>query len=103
MTSLANDNSERIESARKMAREGKNITAIATELGISWSEARSYTPSWRGTKVKLTNRLNRLVTEMDETKKQRLSAEADAYADFLYDAAKHLRTQVDAARRALDR
>ena len=32
-----------------------------------------------------------------------MAAEADRYADFLYDAAKHLRDHVDGARKALNR
>ena len=91
------------EKVRKMARGGMTITKISKELGISWSEARSYTPGWQGAKVKLTNRLKKLATEPDLTKRKNLAEEADKYADFLYDAAKHLRTQVDVARRALNR
>ncbi len=91
------------DQVKKMAREGKTISEISNQLGINWSEARSYTSSWRGTKVKLTNRLNKLAAEADETKRRKLADEADLYADFLYDAAKHLRHQVDSARRALDR
>ena len=32
-----------------------------------------------------------------------MAKEADLYVDFLYDAAKHLRGQVDNARKALNR
>ena len=32
-----------------------------------------------------------------------MADEADLYADFLYDSAKHLRGQVDNARKALNR
>ena len=103
MTNPTSDKDELIEEARKMAFDGRTITRISEDLGISWSEARSYTPSWRGTKVKLTNRLNKLASEPDGTKRAKLVDEADRYADFLYDAAKHLRAQVDAARKALDR
>ena len=91
------------EDVRKMAFEGRTITNISEKLGISWNEARSYTPSWRGAKVKLTNRLEWLVKEPDQSKREKMATEADRYADFLYDAAKHLRDQVDAARRALNR
>ena len=89
--------------AKAMAREGKTITSISNELDISWNEVRSYTPSWLGAKKKLTNRLVKLVSEPDRAKRSKLAAEADRYADFLYDAAKHLRGQVDGARKALDR
>lgn len=91
--------------ATAMAREGRTITAISEELGISWEEARSYVPNsnWRGAKVKITNRLKKLATEPDQAKREMLTCEADKYADFLYDAAKHLRDQVAGARKALNR
>ena len=98
-------NEENQEKAKRLAREGRSITFISRELGISWSEARGLVPtgSWRGAKVKLTNRLEKLVTEPDESKRKKMADDADVYADFLYDAAKHLRGQVDGARKALDR
>ena len=89
--------------ARQLAREGKTITAIARQLGISWNEASSYTTGWLGAKTRVTNRLNKLASEPDPAKRQKLAEEADLYVDFLYDAAKHLRTQVDSARKALNR
>ena len=105
MTDSTTDNAGLRERAKKMALAGMPITRISNELKISWSEAREYVPisSWRGAKVKLTNRLKKLGTETDQTKREKLSEEADHYADFLYDAAKHLRNQVDAARKALNR
>ena len=89
--------------AKVLAREGKTITKISNELDISWNEVRSYTSSWLGTKKKLTDRLNKLVAEQDQDERAKLANEADNFADFLYDAAKHLRGQVDGARKALDR
>ena len=91
--------------AREMALDGRTITAIAKELGISWNEARSYIPtgSWQGAKAKITMRLNKLPTEPDQAKREKMADEADKYADFLFDAAKHLRDQVDGARKALNR
>ncbi len=91
------------DKAKRLANEGRNITYISQTLGISWNEARSYTPSWLGAKKKLTIRLNKLANEQDHKGRKHLAEEADRYADFLYDAAKHLRRQVDAARRALNR
>ena len=89
--------------ARQMAKEGKTITAISEHLGISWGEARGYTYGWLGAKTKITNRLNKLASEPDPEKRKKLVEEADGYVDFLYDAAKHLRSQVDSARKALNR
>ena len=91
------------DKAKEMARDGRSITSISKQLGISWSEARSYTPGWQGTKAKLTNRIKRLASEPDQAKREKIAAEAHNYADFLYDAAKHSREQVDGARRALNR
>ena len=103
MTYSTSDKDDLIKKVKQMAQEGRNITSISRELGISWNEARSYTPGWIGTKKKLTIRLNKLVAEPDAEKRAKLAAEADQFADFLFDAAKHLRGQVDAARRALNR
>ena len=91
--------------ATKMAREGRNLTQISKDLGISWEEARGYIPvsTWQGAKAKITRQLNRLATEPDQVKRKKMACEADKYADFLYDAAKHLRGQVDNARKALNR
>lgn len=91
--------------ANKMARAGKTITEISENLKVNWHEARSYlnSSSWRGAKVKITNRLKKLANEMDSKKREKMADEADRYVDFLYDAAKHLRKQVDDARKALNR
>ena len=93
------------ERAKRLAFQGMTITRISEELGISWNEARSYVPngSWQGAKVKITNRLKKLTEEPDQARREKLAAEADNYADFLYDGAKHLRDQVDGVRKALNR
>ena len=103
MTDLTKDKEDLKEKTKQMAFEGKTISKISEELGISWNEARSYTPGWQSAKVKITNRLNNLATEPNQAKREKMAAEADRYADFLYDAAKHLRDQVDGARKALNR
>lgn len=92
------------EQVRKMAFEGKTITTISKELGVSYGEARSYAAdSWRGAKAKTTNRLHRLVAEADPAKREELAQEAIKFVDFLYDGAMHMKSQVDNARKALDR
>ena len=91
------------QQVRQLAREGRTISSISRQLGITWGEAAGYTTSWRGAKVRITNRLNRLARESDQSKREKLADDADLYVDFLYDAAKHLRAQVDQARKALDR
>ena len=94
-----------MEKANKMARQGRTVTEISEELGISWHEARSYlkATSWHGAKMKITHRLKRLAKESDPEKREKLACEAGRYVDFLFDSAKHLRGQVDTARKALNR
>lgn len=105
MTNSAKDKAELKNKAIQMAREGKTISKISEELRISWGEARSYLPnsSWHGAKMRITTRLKNLATEPDQSKREKMAAEADGYADFLYDAAKHLRDQVEGVRKAIDR
>ena len=57
MTNPTASNDALKDKVRKMAAEGNTISKISQELGISWNGVRSYTASWQGTKVKLTNRL----------------------------------------------
>ena len=66
MTNSTSGNDVLKDNAKKMTYEGRTITYISDKLEISWNEARSYTPSWRGAKVKLTNRLNKLVPVQSE-------------------------------------
>ena len=105
MTNLTPDKAELSEKVKKLVSEGKPFTAISKELGISWNEARSYTPnsSWVGLKRRTTHRLRQIRKEPDPTKREEMLLEVIHNVDFLYDAAKHLRTQVDSARKALDR
>lgn len=103
MTDSTMDKDALVEKAKKMASEGKTISKISEELGITWNEARSYTISWQGAKVRITNRLKHLASEADQSKREELATEVDGYVDFLYDAAKHLSYQADRARKALDR
>ena len=58
---------------------------------------------WLGANVRISDRLKRLAVEPSQSKRETLAADANLYVDFLYDAAKHLRSQVDRARKALDR
>ena len=101
---LTTDKAATRDQVRKMAFEGKTITAISKELGISYGEARSYAAdSWRGAKAKTTHRLHRLVAEADPAKREELAQEVITFVDFLYDGAMHMKSQVDNARKALDR
>ena len=89
--------------ARQMAKEGKTITAISEHLGISWGEARGYTYGWISAKTRITKLLNKLAEEQDPEERKKLVEQVDGYVDFLYDAAKNLRSQVDGARKSLNR
>ena len=105
MTTSKSNDTELTEKAKQLAQAGRTITEISEELGITWGEARSLLPnsSWQGAKTRTTRRLKRLAKETDQSKREKLADEADKYVDFLYDAAKHLREQVDGVRKALDR
>ena len=98
---LADDNLKR--RARQMARDGMTIKAISEELGITWNEASDYTLGWLGAKTRITRRLNRLASEENPAQRAEIANDVDRYVDFLYDAAKHLRSQVNSARKALNR
>ena len=100
---MTGDNDGVKKRAREMAKEGKNITTISRELELGWNEVAGYTLSWLGAKKRITNRLTRLAREADPVKREKLASEADNYVDFLYDAAKGMRQQVDNARKALNR
>ena len=60
MTTLKLDVSDQAEKAKQLAQAGRIITEISEEMGITWGEARNLVPnsSWRGAKVRITNRLN---------------------------------------------
>ena len=105
MTNLTPDEAALRELVRKMVREGNTFSAISKELGISWSLARSYTDgsSWRGIKQRTTRRLHEIEKESDPAKRKESVSEVIRNVDFLYDAANHLKGQVDKAREALDR
>ncbi len=105
MTPPKLDVPEQAEKAKQLAQAGRTITKISEEMGITWGQARSLVPnsSWQGAKTRITRRLKRLEGETDPGKREKLAAEADKYVDFLYDAAKHLRDQVDGVRKAIDR
>ena len=70
MTDVTTDKDALIEKANKLARVGRTITEISNKLEKSWHEARSYlvSSSWRGAKVKITNRLEKLAKEQDPKK-----------------------------------
>lgn len=105
MTNLTPDNAALGEQVEKMVREGKTFSAISKELGISWSEVRNLasTSSWRGVKQRTSHRLTQIEKESNPDKRKEMVAEVRKNVDFLYDAANHLKSQVDNARKALDR
>lgn len=89
--------------AIELVREGKTVTAISEELGISWKEADSLTIGWLGARSRVTTLLNRMVKENNEAKREQMAAEIENYVNFLHDTAKGLRSQVIRARKALTR
>ena len=89
--------------AMEMVREGKTVSAISEELGISWTEADSLTIGWMGARSRITSLLNRMVREANADKREQMAGEVENYVSFLYDTGKVLRSQVSRARKALGR
>ena len=93
-----------------MARSGDSISKIRRELQVDWYEVWDYVRSvegtewttWRGAKWIVTNRLNRLVNQQDQAKRQELRDQANECVNYLFEAAKRLRGKVERARRTLD-
>ena len=98
------------ERAVQMARNGDSIVKIHRELQVEWYEVWDHVRSvegtewttWAGAKWIATHRLNRLVKERDEAKRQKLSSEAKEAVSYLHNAAKRLRNKVERARRTLE-
>ena len=105
MTNLTPDKADLGEQVGRMVREGKTFSDISKELGVSWNEARSLAPtsSWHGVKRRTSHLLTQIEKEHNPVKRKEMVAEVRKNVDFLYDAANHLKSQVDNARKALDR
>lgn len=96
--------------AVQMARNGDTISRIHRELKVDWYEVWEHIrnvegtewTTWRGAKWIVTNRLNRLVKEQDQTKRQELRNEANECVNYLNEALRRMRSKVNRARRTLD-
>ncbi len=98
------------DKAVQMALNGDTIETIRKELGEDywevWSHVKSVKgtefASWQGAKKVVTIRLKRLVRERDQDKREELMAQANEAVNYLYNAAKSMRTKVNHARRTLN-
>ena len=98
------------DQAAAMARNGNTIVSIHRELALDywdvWDHVRNSQgtrfSSWHGAKWIITHRLNRLVNEKDQAKRQELSDQAAECVNYLYSEAKRLSKKIDNARRMLE-
>ena len=103
-------NSSKLDQAAAMARNGKTIVTIHKELDLDYWEVWDYVrnsqgtkfSSWHGAKWIITHRLNRLVNEKDQAKRQQLRNQAAECVNYLYSEAKRLSRKNEAARRILE-
>ena len=97
---------QQIQIAQQMASEGWTIEAIRQYLDLpahgGWHEVRRHVDSWLGTKRQITERLNALVAEPDQTKRYELKAELEERMYFIYYQAKDVADKIANIRQALD-
>ena len=79
---------------------------VSEELGLEWGEVSSFLQSedvrgFRGSKTRITNRLNRLKNENDPAKREQLVDEAKALINYIYYSGKDMGRAIDRARKAL--
>ena len=91
-----------------MAREGKTIVQICTELGLDWADVRKRLraaglSSWMGAKQAIGHRLNSIVRERDRSRRQELKAEIVQWVDYLYQEGQRLSRRIERARESLNR
>ena len=99
-------NDQHIQTANQMASEGRTIEYIRQQLGLpsegGWHEVRRHVDSWLGTKRQITERLNVLAAEPDQTKRNELKAELETRINFIYYQAKDVADKIANIRQALD-
>ena len=98
-----------LDMAVQMARDGKSIADIHTDLGLDYWEVWNHIrtsggtdfSSWRGAKWIVTHRLNLLVKEKDPSKRQELSDQAKECAKYIYEEGQRLSRKIHRARKEL--
>ena len=92
----------------QMVGVGKTIVQICRTLELEWPEVSNYLKandkkSFLGAKKVITNQLNKLKSEPNQSAREKFAAEADKWVDYLYYDMKRLCAQADQAKRDLDR
>ena len=95
--------------ALEMARQGESIIKIHKDLGVDWYEVWSHIrktegnawATWQGAKKIATIRMDRLVKEKDQAKREILRREAAECVDYLYKSGRALGRKIDRARKEL--
>ena len=99
-------NDEQKAKAVQMVKQGKTIVSISRELGLEWAEVSECVHSegalsFQGAKSRITNRLNKLRTEKDTTKREQLVDEVSNLFNYIYFSGKDMGKAIDRARIAL--
>lgn len=75
---------------------GHTYASISKELDLDWWTVRKHAKSgWLGTKVQITNRLNKLRDENDPAKREKLVKEVSERITYLYEGGKALGKTID--------
>ena len=98
---------ELLDQAEQMAKAAKPITRIAEILGVDYYEILDYlysigAYSWRGAKGIVTRRLQSLVAESNQTRRQQLADEAQHMVGYLYDQGTSQAQTLDKVKKALE-
>ena len=88
--------------AQQMASESKTIVQISKELKVDYWQVWNHVRSWQGTKWIITNRLNLLVKEKDQSNREQLVNEVAECISYLYDQGKQMGNKIDRARKLLN-
>ena len=85
-----------IDDINKRIGLGHTYARISKELGLDWWTVRKHAKSgWLGTKVQITNRLNKLRDEKDPAKREKLVREVSERITYLYEGGKALGKTID--------
>ena len=95
---------ETMRKVRQLASEGMTVSEIDRELGIGdywtvWAHIPEST--WRGARVKITNRLNRLIHEKDPDKRRVIVEAVQGYIDRFYYEGQYLGRVIQSIRKAI--
>lgn len=86
----------KIEEINRRIALGHTYARISKELNLDWWTVRKHAKSgWLGTKVQITNRLNKLRDESDPAKREKLVREVNERITYLYEGGKALGKTID--------